>query len=1020
MNNLRLDVLSDLVFRQNKVVTSLLIFNTYLFVGNSQGYTRLYNFEKQTEIKSYYINELEAFNNRSVLSMDVSDDGNFLICGYANGYMIVWETYSTKTKKTIEDTHKSAVVKIKFVSSTPSSIKFLSSETDGKLFINEITDGYFYSSCDSKLLVKEQTTIFQLDTLKIPLFAQNKFSNELITSEVFGFCSLNSVKVYRIHPKQKKLLDVPKPDHLENKVLPDMTFGVMESKTEGGIKSVLAIAWGSIISLYTFQEELFEFLPSNIQEVNHVVLRIGFLSPGILFCFDYEKDFCILNVDAFTGKVRKDKRGSILWNTKLSSQNKISTNKEMQFQSNLQENSQQVKKASYVNTVVSFGNHFVYYGKRDIYLNTMLNWEKSLKFTFENSEWFHAFLLGIDLYKGKTTGLADVEISKEFREVKVKRVLEDLIEQYATINSASINSNNINNPDKKQQTLLSINVCIEFSIEIDSTDHLMNVIQPIYDLKGFGDIFIESMEPYILSDRMKEGFLSQATLSKIVSLYDRKKKYLHLNQLLCHFEVNQIDFDYMRKMCLKHSLVDSLFHIFSNGKDVNFFYPVEIAFEAFKSAQDRNIKSYYEQTKDNPVELINAFDSKDYYGYKILFYIDNLTKGQTYMGKNEIGLGEQLNICIKLLHWLVKDVVFAEFIAFDSLMFLTQLENILRLEIISAMLMEDGKLEVLTESGDKYMFTILVLTEKLIAFKNNIKDYETNCYINNFMVKVASIYPDTIDKKYLFDAVLYLIRCNPFQVTDKKEDAEWDADYIDEVTKNILDLILKSSNFTIEDKEMLILETENTPFNYLQVELCNETRSFIKALKCFFLPEAEKSFKNRKKVLFTWINSTLNDLMEDADEMLDDLKEEILVNLPNLAQVDPLSTSLLVDVWFRNRQNEAINYFKEQPELQLKYIEQIIEKDVDKIEKAVNNELTGDDAEELFNYYFRILKKHIKLLCILNKKRVIEVLQNSSFYPLDECLKKCEKYGAKEAAIYINQKLGDVHEAIGLSMNVNY
>ena len=1014
----KLGSLSETVFDRNKVVTSIMIFNTYLFVGNSQGYTRLYNFEKQTEIKSYFVKEIDVFNNKSVLSMEVSEDGNFLICGYSNGYIIVWETYSTKCKKIVDDVHKSPVVKIKFVSGTTSNIKFLSSETDGKVYLIEIKDGYFFSSCDSNLLIREQTTVFQLDTIKIPMFAKNKFSQELTSSEIFGFCSLNSIKVYKIFPDKKKLLDVPKPEHLEAKILPDISFGLMEKEGEEGIKSVIATAWGNVISLFTFQEELFEFLPSNYLEMNQIVLRIGFLSPGILFCFDYEKNFLILNTGNFTGKSNKDKRQSILWNTKMSQGNKLNLTKEIQFQSNLQENNVQVKKASYVNTVVFHGYHFLFYGKKELFACHMLNWEKSLRFTFENNEWIQALSLGIDLYKGKTTGLAEVEIDKEFREVKVKKVLEDLIEQFASINASLINSENINNLQVKQQIMKSINVSIEFLIEIDSTDFLMNSILPIFDLKGFGEIFIEAMEPFILCDKLKNGSLSQATLSKIVALYDRKKKYLMMNQLLCHFNVNQIDFDYLRKKCIQHRLIDPLFHIFSNGRDVNFLYPLEIALDAFKESKDTGIKSYYERVEHNDVDLLEMFDSKDYYGYKILYYIDNLTKGQTYMHKNIIGLGEQLNICIKLLKWLIRDDVLNEFIGFDPLVLVQLLESILKLEIISTMLIEDGKLEVLTEQGEKFEFTIPLMINKLTILKKKLKDMQTNCFINIFLIKIACIYPETISKQVLLESAVFLFHNNPWQNPEKANDFGWDVDYIDDISKSLLAMLSKSPSFTVEDKEMLVFEIDNTPFNYLQIELFNENRNFKKALNCFFLPEAEFSIKHRKRVLFKWINTKLSSLIETNDDAFHILTEEILINLPNLASVDPLSTSVLVDTWFKNRQNEAFDYFKGHPELQLKYIEQIIDKDADKIKRAINNELTGEDSESTFNYYFRILKKHIKLLCKLNKKKVVEVLKSSSLYPLDECLKKCLKYENKEAAIYINQKLGDIHESIRLSVAV--
>ena len=76
-----------------------------------------------------------------------------------------------------------------------------------------------------------------------------------------------------------------------------------------------------------------------------------------------------------------------------------------------------------------------------------------------------------------------------------------------------------------------MNICIEFCIEINEMDYLLNQIQPLFDGKGYGNIFIEKLEPFILCGKIKNHNLGQNTISKIVELYIKKKKFHILSQI---------------------------------------------------------------------------------------------------------------------------------------------------------------------------------------------------------------------------------------------------------------------------------------------------------------------------------------------------------------------------------------------------------------------------------------------------------------------------------------------------------
>ncbi len=57
-------------------------------------------------------------------------------------------------------------------------------------------------------------------------------------------------------------------------------------------------------------------------------------------------------------------------------------------------------------------------------------------------------------------------------------------------------------------------------------------------------------------------------------------------------------------------------------------------------------------------------------------------------------------------------------------------------------------------------------------------------------------------------------------------------------------------------------------------------------------------------------------------------------------------------------------------------------------------------------------KLYIKLLCQFEKESVLRYLKSNDQYPIDECLRLCEKYDVSEARAYLLERTGDVHGAM--------
>ena len=115
------------------------------------------------------------------------------------------------------------------------------------------------------------------------------------------------------------------------------------------------------------------------------------------------------------------------------------------------------------------------------------------------------FCLGIDIYKGDIKSLADIPMTEYYRKTKVKYFLSSFLKEYFSIN---INNDKLTNFD-------FINYAIDFCINIESIDFLLNNIRNMLENKGKGNLFFEKLEPFILKNKLVEQYIDQSTLISI-------------------------------------------------------------------------------------------------------------------------------------------------------------------------------------------------------------------------------------------------------------------------------------------------------------------------------------------------------------------------------------------------------------------------------------------------------------------------------------------------------------------------
>jgi hypothetical protein len=1021
----------------NPLITAITANDDVIVAGNNLGMIKMYSCDKELEYKSYALKEIENFDKRSVVCMDITPDGDYLIAGYSNGFLALWDLHTTKCKKLVTGVHKNCIVACKFIRNDKKKFEILSSDVDGNVFKVTIKEGLFSTSADSTYLIRHDVPIFLINILKLEDDKQFPEFNKYV---IVAFGCLEYIMVFMLEPESKKLFKFEKPKYFRDIYVPDVSFGVGyvptpldnfmandslvdQSYMQGQMnidlhkpQVLLSIAWGKVLFLYCLP------IKNNVMHgfsmVGHYIntapiIRMGFLSNSIVFFFDKQKMVKVINTSLITpGEVRISPESDtpipyVDSSRKPELEEGCVVDPDLNFQTYIIDKSENCLKATYNNVIVNLPKNIYVLAKKDFYHGKLLNWEQCLNNLHQKSEWMDALTLGLDIYHGRTTALADIPLDQYVRKTKVGHFLRNLIHQYAIIHTG--NNQSILCNDKTFQDRLNkcINICIEFCIEIDAVDFLLTNLQPIFDSKGYGDEFIQKLEPFILCDKIINQELQQTTISTIIELYKKNKKLNILSQILIHLDIQSIDIDYVKSICNEYNLITPLIYLYTNGVDEDYFYPVKKIFEIFEKSKELKPFTNYTESLRKNISLADLENSKQYIGHKLFWYINLCLYGKK-LPNNNIPESKFKPLIIKIVLWTLSESVLTKLLSFDANALFLIVFKIFQDEKIKSILnMKD--LDSFTDHSTKLLdLKVISILELLIAKCKEINKPQILQEMYEFIAKISTLQDINLSKNTILETCKYLLS-NSHTNQMKEDKAYFDTfqKYIETTSNTIIEMIDSRQDLDKNDYYQLQSSSELSPFIMVKIHLLKKNKSYKRCLDVFL--QSDCHIKDKEVKLFDWINDTFHELYEEDYVNFDALKEEVLNKLHILADISIGNVTVLVENWFKNEQMDVVHKLDNVENLQLKYVENVIEKFKDDVDYS------ADDRKN--EQYMELLKLHIKLLCKLHPNSVLANLQKRSSYPVEECLKKCLKYKVYDAAIYLMQTTGDIKGALNLSIS---
>ena len=1059
--------LSSRFFKGGNIITSITANEDVIFTGNNLGIVKVYSCEKEMEYKSFCLEQIqkEPQAKRAVTCMDVSESISHLICGYCNGFLSLWDLSKTNCIKFLPKEHKSCVIAVKFIRVEKNNFEFLSSDLDGKVNRTVVSPGYFITSSDSETIIEYNKPIFLIEVFKFTKEDKKKYKFLEEPTTIVAFGCLDQILIYQLEPIKRKLYELKKPNYLTSYYVPDIGFGVgyiprntpsiildnLNSENEKekydpnpeatklGLniatpQKLVSISWGKVIYIYTILFDPEEG-PKSINLVGHYVnkspiLRMGFLSNSILYILDMFKCFRILNTGLMTpGPVifdSKDGTPVFQFNNKhkpeLEEEKRL--DQDILFQAYVPDvNNKRETKNTYNNLVLSQTKTLYVLGKKTFYLGKLLNWEQCISNLQQEGEWMDLLSLGLDIYHGRNITLAGIPIDENERKKNVASILKGAIMQYS-VNNTNIDLEKTKQEKAEEMLNKCIKICIEFCIEINEFEYLLDNIKPLFEVRGFLDLFLINLEPFILKHKIADKKIKKETILKIVDIYIKKNKLETLEKILTHLDINSINLDEIKIICDKNNFISAIIYIYMNGENNDKFYPIKKIFEIYKISEyipkDKFINY---QNAINSISKEKLIKSKQYLGHKLFWYINLCIEGYTFPKNEKMPEEERNDIIKKIFLWIIKDKIMEELIKFDSYSYFLIITKILSEEKIIKSIEYDKELfnDIILKGNEINKSNIFIFLEIIVDKGLSFNKIYIKDDLYEFIYQISFIY-ENIDKEYILKACLHFLNYKKNIELSKNEEDLFEAhskqfrsdNYIKNKCNEVIHMIdLYNTNYMNDNKkEDNLNELLNNCIDEEFIEIKLHLLKLLgKNIECFDTYLNNEKIEKREEKTFHFIQNTLKQYTdENSTEKVDNFKKEIIKRIKQLAKLSSESLIELINDWFENNHFLILEKLENSDEIKLIYVENLLNK--------YKNRANIIEEEKSNEFYLSLLNTHIDLLCKLKQyNKILSYLKNNQLYPVDYCLKKCLEYKVTDASIYLYQSTGNDQEALNLAIS---
>ncbi|XP_042188283.1 vacuolar protein sorting-associated protein 8 homolog [Callorhinchus milii] len=887
----------------------------------------------------------------AITALTFNNDCTRLLCGFARGQIIVWDSGTGKLLRTITDAHPpgSAVLSIKF---TVEPTLAVCNDSSSNVFELHFKRAIGTKTCESRCLFSgTKSEVCCIEPLQI---CDEFMAHPVAQYCLFAMVSLTKLLVVGLKPSFNILYRSPYGKAQPSSV-PVLAWQFVW--TQERVDPVLAFCRGSKIIFFHLNcaGDQIEFASLMEIDLQYEIINLKWVNSRTLLLQDgldklhvIDRESCE-ELDSHSLADVHLVRSCSYFDSSESKQTISPTMREIQ------------EKACY-QSIWTYGGQTVFLGAKSVHVISLKVWHERIDFLVKQEQFSEALALGWAFHEGTAKATVGLPGENQKKKALVKDKMVDVILQYiqATLKSCPQHGK-IQVMEEHYQK--AIPICVVACILIDKIDFLCG---SIYDklapnAVAFG-VLLECLEPHILSNRLN-GITPQMVKDLVVHFED-KGMLDSIEALIVHLDVTTLDIHQIVSLSRTHGLYDVLVHIFNKGMN-DYVTPLEEMIQA--------IDSILKTGKLHSKELVTI-------GNKVLVYISCCLSGRAYpLGD----IPEDLVLVVK------KEV-------FQSLM---------RAHSNNA---EPGEepyhnVRTLLKCNTREFLNVLALTfedlqkdKQAVEFQQRITDIllkvmvegteftpsQIGCLFTFLARQLARAESSLFVNKQLFDRVLDFL-CDPE-----------DSSRHEERQQALLEL-LQAGGIVYFDEEKLISLAEKVQFYRICEFVYERKRLHSKILMCYIHDEI------RKIQVHKYIHHVINNVEMTKDESVS-FKEELFNHIHELLEINPRQTAMLILREFSSSIATILEILKD-PQLLFQFLNGILD--------PSTVPWPFQDASLLNAEYH---EKYIELLCQNKPDLVTTFLTMSESYRLEEAIEAVKKHHVHDALAYLLEKQGNVQGAVSV------
>ena len=1003
----------------------------FLIICKNKGEIFIFSMKNQKNIYKVIPKNLE---NKEITCLDISDDLFDILCGYQDGTIALINIRNSEIKFSTNKIHKDAsCLEIKIYKKEKDDIYFVSSGVDGQVFYSSFKKLIFWR-LSSSLVINNYIPFFMIKFINISPKNQYYYPELSSLNKYVLLGSLGEIKLFCIEPKIEQILEIRKPDNFTlGNIAPDSQIGIGRvpeivmrfAKKDEKNHLILIISWGKIIYFYQLSLSKGE-ITNEFKEIGYYInifdiLRIGFLNSSVVFCLDKSYGIKLLN----TSKINQGEIKFTDGNPVIPEKNYLA---EIEKSRHICESIENAKNIAYIknNKIDTFLYSIidndcsiqVLGGEKQIYKYNLVSWDSYLKELQKNNEFLKLFSIGIDIYNGKMAFFSNMpEI--HFLKRKVGDFLKEIIPQYVNVILKEKKSEIESSKENDEKIYECINIVIEVCIELEAVEFLLRTIEPLFEEKEYGEFFLARLEPFILCDKISKYILSVDIIINLIELYNQKGKLEILGQMLLHINILALDKPEIKQKLEETNLIIPLIYLYHNGKNEDYFAPLQKMFDYFNSKKDYNkvlfneednIINYGDVITKKLISLKDVRNSKEYNGHRILWYIKWCLTGKKFPD-NSINMKDNLfdELVSKIAFWLLNDKIMDGLLTFDPKNYFITYKNLLSIKFLYSRLVlsfndENKKNKILNELKEQGIeindLEPITLVDYIVNWCKRKNENKIFFYLYDFIIEISRNNDINIKKELRIESICYILK--HYKQTIKKINNQ----EVESLIKIIIEF-LKDEMFNKEDYKNILLSINDNMFDEIKLFLLEQTENYKECIEIYLSKNKNSNINNENDHIFIWIKNIINN-MDKKSKQYEELLEVIKDNIFSLISISIKDFYYLSREIFKNNKNEIIKILEKNKKIQLEYIELIIHSLIKKDHDFI------EDTEDIK----KILILHINLLCQLKQfDRILPYFKSCSLYPFEECLNICKNAKAHDACIYLYLKEGSILEAFNLSLS---